>query len=532
MATYKQPEKETARQLLIRAAVEYLTIERQSTFIVSPEKFEKIYDHFKSLFFGFLRDGDINTKNQLSWLLLGKKRNWLEFSQGYRQPKSPSTLKVLYLSGPEPLNDLQVFLDLGISLSNIWAVESEKSEYARALEDLKHSGIQIKLHRGNLAEFFELTNHTFDIIYLDACTPIISNNYNPLETLKQIFTNRRLSDLSVLITNFSEPKESDKWAKYLAPWYVGSNEFAAPGADIAYGKDALTKATEFDEYARHVQEHIPEYYSHFLTQFIPVLSAEIIPMWQAFSLSAVQNNHLLNEGALFKMIADIREQKPNGNSMNDLVRTIQHYLLAVDSYPLLNWSRLSIEHNPNNSPITRFLKSHRRKLTLEDALFIGALLKNIEETPSGFNTRILDICSPALRECISKLDFFDRRLRLTCDVPMKNLFIELLVGLYGFPYIANVERCSALTYKAKDTVMYSNLFTFDQCRYLYDFLPTVDLFEAFFDHLPNQFVVRACIDTIHRNHVELNPQLFKWGFIEGLYGEFGAIHLEDRISVI
>ncbi len=58
---------------------------------------------------------------------------------------------------------------------------------------------------------------------------------------------------------------------------------------------------------------------------------------------------------------------------------------------------------------------------------------------------------------------------------MKNLIVELLFGLYGFPYIAHAGKSLSLKYKAKKTWMFSDVSIFDQCCYLYDYIPTLNL---------------------------------------------------------
>ncbi|GAA0496959.1 hypothetical protein GCM10008986_24910 [Salinibacillus aidingensis] len=67
--------------------------------------------------------------------------------------------------------------------------------------------------------------------------------------------------------------------------------------------------------------------------------------------------------------------------------------------------------------------------------------------------------------------------------------------------------------------MYSDIFVFDQCRYLYNLIPSIDLFKEFFnENIQNQIKIRACIDLILRNHHDIDPQLFRGGSIESLYG--------------
>lgn len=525
METYNQDIKKESRSTLIKKAIESLTHKRHDSFLVSKERFEKIIEHFKSLFFHYITEFD--HRNAFSWLLHGKKISWLEFYESHCSKKKPSDLKVLYLSGPEPLNDIEIFLDNGISIHNIWAVEAEKNAYNSALEKLKSANLPIKLHKGTLKDFFEYSNHEFDIVYLDACTPIFSQVHNPLDTLKQIFINRRLTGLSVLITNFAEPKEQEKWGEIMSSWFATKDEESVPQEDFSF--EQLSRLDP-PKYSNYISKNTHAYYDLFLTQFISTFASEMMPMWQAFSFNSVQNNFLLNEQKLIPILDKIRNHDFDGTSYETLIKSTPHYLLSIDGYPLLNWARLALESKAS-APLERFLKDKRGRMSLEDALYIGSLLKCFEESDSGFRTFILDVCSPDFQNILKKLDFFDRSLRLTCDVPMKNLIIELFIGLYGFPYIANVNESFSLKYKAKETWMFSNVFVFDQCRYLFDFAPSLDLFETFFERIENQFVVRACIDTIHRNHFVLNNKLFRWGFIEGIYGEFGYGKMSERTNI-
>lgn len=527
---YNQAAKKHARELLINDAIDALTIDRFKSFIVSKENLHRITNHFKDLFFRFLRPKHFESMNQLNWQLFGEKGNWYNFYDSICQAKDVSALKVLYLSGPEPLNDVEIFLNRGIQFSNIWAIESNKNIYQQAVSSLEQAGFPIKIHRGTLTEFFELTNHQFDIIYYDACTPVISPNSSPLETLKQIFLNNRLSNLSALITNFAEPKTNLNWGDILACWYATKHEFTAPAIDC--GWDEHVKSSEFKNYSDFINQHLHEYYDHFLTQFISCFASEMIPLWQVFALSSVQSNFFWQEQELFKLIKSIKSEPPSASSMKELLTTVQHYKLSVYSYPLLNWARLSEERLDGNHIINSFLKSKRKKMSLSDALYLGSLLKRFEEGgESGFNTFTHEICGPKFRKLLNELDFFDRHLRLTCDIPMKNLIAELFFGLYGFPYVANSEKSFSLKYKAKDTWMYSNCFIFDQCRYLYDYIPSPDLFNTFFNGIHNQIVLRGCIDLIRRNHLDFNSEFFKWGFIESVGPEFGSYHVKPRRNI-
>ncbi|SEN97998.1 hypothetical protein SAMN04488134_10316 [Amphibacillus marinus] len=161
------------------------------------------------------------------------------------------------------------------------------------------------------------------------------------------------------------------------------------------------------------------------------------------------------------------------------------------------------------------------------------MLENYEEGYSRFNTWIKKVLKSDLIEILHKSDFFDKNIHLTCDIPMKNLIIELIIGQYGFPYIANAKHQVSLKYKAKDTWMYSDIFVFDHCRYLYNLIPSIDLFKDFFnENIEDQIKIRACIDLILRNYHCIDRQLFRGRSIECLYNyKIPYSTLSDRINI-
>lgn len=528
MESYNQEVKKMARERLIAHAITSLTQERNKSFLLSKSHFEAITDHFNDLMHRAVGHDHFEFHNTYNWLFFGGKESWSKFYDSICIRKDAAELKVLYLSGPEPLNDIEIFCQHGIRLENIWALESEKNAYNTAITELKDARTHIKIHRGKLAEFFELVNHEFDIVYYDACSPIISPKDSPLEVLKQLFVNKRLTGLSALITNFAEPKDNLNWGDLLGCWFATKDTYEVPDADNELGWENFRKIGFFSNFSVHINQHLSEYYDAFLNHFIPAFAGEIIPMWQMVSLGSVQNKYFLAEQSLFDKLESIRNYKVKVNDVENLIGEIPHFALAVDAYPLLNWISLVREKLGKTDPLNLFLSNKRKKVSLEDALYIGNLIKRFEESGGGFKTFIEEICSPELHRLLTELDFFDRGLRITCDMPMKNLLVELLYGLYGFPYLANTEQTLALKYNAKETTMFSNVFVFDQCRYLYDFLPTPDLWESFFYNYANQTIIRGCIDGIRRNHIGLNSEVFKWGFIEGVCNQFGISELKVR----
>jgi hypothetical protein len=526
--TYNQEIKKQSRERLIKHAIAALTTDRHNSFLVTKDHFEKITDHFNSMMHRAIGPEYFDFHNKYNWQFFGGKESWYRFYDSLCARKTAAELKVLYLSGPEPLNDIDVLCNHGIGLENIWAIESEKEDYQSALEALIAARIHIKIHRGKLDEFFELVSHEFDIVYYDACSPIFSPKGSPTEVLKQLFINKRLTGLSVLITNFSEPKDNYNWGDVLGSWFSTKYAYEVPPADEELGMEIFRKMEHFNYYSNYINEHLDAYYDTFLTHFIPAFAGEIVPMWQTVSLAALQNRYLLKQNELFEKLSEIRNIKIKVDDLEEMINHIPHFALAVDAYPLLNWSNMIRDKFPNEHLLNRFLNDKRKKVSLEDAIYVGSLLKRFEETSGGFKTFISDICSDNLTALLTELDFFDRPLRITCDIPMKNLLVELLYGIYGYPHIAHAGKTLSLKYRAKETTMYSNVFVFDQCRYLYDYLPTPDLWGSFFENYAHQTIIRGCIDGICRNHIDLNSSLFLWGFIEGICDKFGAAELGRR----
>jgi hypothetical protein len=109
-----------------------------------------------------------------------------------------------------------------------------------------------------------------------------------------------------------------------------------------------------------------------------------------------------------------------------------------------------------------------------------------------------------------------------CDIPLPNLVIDLLVGVYGYPYHVNLEKLKRIEYTAKQTPMYTDVFSLDQCRYLYDLVPTLMLLG---DGLPvgRQLQIRICMNLI-RLHTHVSCEDLYCGSALASMGEGFNVH--------
>ena len=120
-----------------------------------------------------------------------------------------------------------------------------------------------------------------------------------------------------------------------------------------------------------------------------------------------------------------------------------------------------------------------------------------------FSDRVIeghwDLLSRDFQKAI-RLSWFDSKFPFTCDAPMPNLVVNALIGVYGAPAFVNTRRSQRLRYTAKTNEMFCDLFVFDQCRYFFDWLPTLETFESRFSSIEFQVLARCIMDRIGRHN--------------------------------
>ena len=180
---------------MLTTAVRRLTAQRDESFVVRLNELEATIEFASSTLGNSRIASDVNRELSL----------FQEIWNSSAIAKQPSELKVLFLCGPEPMNDLLVLLEEGVIPSNIWAVESDRSIFIQAKEALSQNCPLVRLHQGELSELFEIHPESFDLVYYDACGPI--DNKSVLQPLLFLLGGLKLNPLSVLVTNFCEPDE-------------------------------------------------------------------------------------------------------------------------------------------------------------------------------------------------------------------------------------------------------------------------------------------------------------------------------------
>ncbi len=429
------------------------------------------------------------------------------------------------------------FRRAGVPFTNIWAVERDTDTFKKAIGMLGREGTLLKVYNGDLHQFFSIVPEQFDIVYFDACGQLFGGKPNTIPVLRELFVHQRLAPLSVLITNFCEPypkldpalldrilarslirhspkalakiatapdnpelgvvggklsdqspeeKELHKWARLVGLW------------SYANGDDD-TWTQNFDQFVdTDVLPDLLGHYSRFTTEFTIRFAGQLLPWWRVVALPGSRREYFSNEEALSHAVAEsakVVEAWPN-----PLYSALRH----------LFFTETLLEKN--TAPYEFYFKEPLAgRVKLGDAVRIVSLIRTFLESEWGdtfFSTKhIQEACSPNLVKVLQTFKWFDHGKRIFCYDPLPHLVTDLLIGLYGYPYHANTRKLDRIAYKARDTVMFTDVFVLDQARYLYDLLPTLPFFEESFP-VPQQLVLRVCMDAIRRHAHFGCPDLF------------------------
>jgi hypothetical protein len=197
---YQENEKKLARRELFEAAINALCSQRSKSTLASRDHMRRVRDKLISR-----RGSDQLVAENLSDVTINR---WEEFYDSIIQSKNPQNLKVAYLSGPNPENDLRELTKHGVLPENIWAFESDAKTYNDAVISALSSEFPfIKLIKAGIGDFFQASPQKFDLIYLDFCGPLPSKNKKnkTLKTISNILSYHSLNSPGALITNVCLP---------------------------------------------------------------------------------------------------------------------------------------------------------------------------------------------------------------------------------------------------------------------------------------------------------------------------------------
>jgi hypothetical protein len=518
--SYQQPIKEESRRLIWKGAIDRLTLDRAESRIISEHYVRSLWEY--SLTKVLRPYTSIKTLNKE---VLGE---WCAFAASEYGTKSPSDLRIAYLSGPEPENDLSILLSLGVHISNVWAFEQEAKIYTEALKKAHALYPPLKLYPGKIEEFIESANIKFDIIYLDFTGPLFSASTKPFRALHRILESHGLSSLGVLIVNSAEPEQNPETVMFLADyfqnqaWVEGTvyGEKNKAGEEVDwYIEGPHSYGYEEAALRKLVEDNFSSAYSAFATQYPAMYAAYVQPAFTVLTNRVAKKrffnpdqivleselNRFSSPNALLANLLGSRDSENEAGTEASDVSLGSDFILSPDEYPLQHFLA-RLKSRTENKDARSFLANFEEALgsvSRQSALRAFDVLRSVME---GYWKVLSQELLEALRSVYAALP--DRDGGLFCDVPMLHLWAEAALYQLGFPYHLNVHQHWRGTYKTKVHRMYLDSFVLDQCRAFYDWMPMIELYGQDLKSIERQLISRICMDAICKARDNVVPQLY------------------------
>ncbi len=502
---YKNFNKDIARKKIWSHTINTLTTEKNYSTIISEKE---IYLYWEYIRHTLKKNEILDISNQEVVL-----KNFLDYRTLTLGSSKVEKLKILFFCGPEPENDIEVLLSLGILEENIWAVELDKASYSSALNILKHAYPGVKIYKTKIEHLFDVIKIKFDIVYLDYTAPFFSKEQKPYKTTVELFKNNILSDFGVLITNYSEINPSDdEFDTYteIIKEYFNYQSFVHEMTDDDDGTHLTSPHMEEENFIDLIKEKYKDAYSSFLTHFHLYLAEIITPSINIFKNSSIRSI-LFDESLLKEYIK--KTQNFNFRDEDELFK-YGNKIMEPESF----WFEHFISNIETLSPS---LHGYLRTNKIDSYIEYINLLKNLYSDKELVNKETLGY----LEEAQSNL--IDPKGGLFCDVPMLHLWVNLLINQLGAPYHVNLKNHLRFRYVGKEREMFVDIYTLDRCRYLYDWLPSLSSLPENMLNVAKQLMIRINIDIIRKtNYNYLIDESYQYGNLL-CYNDDGVNFLEE-----
>lgn len=489
--TYKQEIKSMVRHTVIRSAVDLLTTNRAQACCVRNSYVRDLYDYFISL-------KESHEQVEAKKIDTSFIREWERMHRNLIGVKHPDELTVCYLSGPEPENDFDELVSVGVLPQNIWAFESENTIYLQALRSVDGSTyMQPKIIKTSIERFFESTPKKFDIVYIDACASLISDKH-ALRCVASLFKYQRLNSPGVLITNFASLDTADKVERRQ---YVDliSRYFAIKSdrnATFINESGHIILRTNEKDYCAKVERDIEKAYGDFITSMVCNAGSIAIP-----ALRFCNSNYL-------KALSADPPVSGKQYCFEDINKTKDNTL-----YKYLASNTFLRQNNADYPGICKIDKlSNELSGAAYDCGFVfkhGLLpsLQKLNEIRMNPDASILELRSVVdfFEDCSKLYQFLDR--------PNKVLFFDSVINQLSYPMHYVSDKAKRITYVAKEKRMFTDLLLFDECRYIYDWIPAIHQITNSFSNPSWQYTFRFGLDGLIKQRINYNNEFFFQGSV-------------------
>lgn len=454
---YDSEEKRKVREEVISNAIHCLTEGRSTSVCVKP-------DYLGDLLKQLQANGTLSPER------IPSLKKSLEIHPNITG-KEPHQLKVCFLAGDYPLEDVKVFVSNGVLDKNICVFEKDPKIASKARDAIRESDKYhgIKFFAYDIITHFENYNQSFDIIYFDACGPLPAERQKTLKVIASIFQLNKLESPGALITNFSFPPEK----------LVESEE----------RKQIIFVAKEYLQHKLGTlhQTTNEQIYSDFITHQVIDLASLLGPA-----------SHILRNPKKWEEIFILQ--------VRTFFETVRKHLLNSDD---------STSDDFNSEVMNFYLTKICRAMKEEDKRnpVCKAWLREVFPRSRGPSEN-LDICELLQTALLfTSFTFFSKFannatqefLRSASTDEDKKLMAGIVLGAQAEPSYPVLDKVLRLKYTQSDEKkkctrqMFCDVFIFDRCRYLFDLPPTVNIAGQFCDDDDNDFLMsKMLLDGMRR----------------------------------
>lgn len=491
---YDQEEKKLCRSTIIGHAVNSLTKDRDTSVCVQRDYVRRIWKQF-------CESEEVQRCLSLEERSKIEKEieNWERLHDSRVGTKQPSDLRVLYLSGNNPVNDLEVLFQNGVLPQNVWGIEKNSKTFSEGLDAIEKStklksfnfGIAHCEMRAFLKDFGE---GPFDIIYVDACGTLPSPRQETLKVVGEVFLYDKLASPGALITNFSFPPKQS----------THPNDAANAHSSDKEREEITSLATKYLNHRRPQaglgDKTDEEVFSEFLTTQVADSACLFAPALKMLSQS--QKKSLMDQSYIKRddFLRDVNSYNLNSSEpppplgidyIKKILKTPSQERLKSPQLKILCQrdaktfslqeigSSLNLEASNDKhckAWVDEIFPDWRSQSCLKDKYISSLILTSLLGSSLPF---ILRFGNDYMMKCLQTL-FEGDNLLIPCLLRSEADISDAVCSLGGLLYEKMVQpsfliinkqlRCS---YIAKKRQMFVDVSVFDKCRYVYDQLPTV-----------------------------------------------------------
>ncbi|MDV7195778.1 hypothetical protein R4391_36685 [Mycolicibacterium fortuitum] len=483
MLTYTQASKINARHKMFFYAIELLTSKRYRSCCVERSYVRRVLDYFLSL-------EDSKEQSEAKKIDIDYVKIWEQLHDSCVGSKRSEDLTVCYLSGPEPQNDFKELISHGIHPQNIWAFEINQSTYDVAIKNYVNVFPQPKIVKQSIEQFFIHTPKKFDIVYIDACGAIASEK-QCLRIIATLCKFHRLNSPGIVVTNFACPDLSneailDEYSELIAQYLFYKN----------YPNDISTSIItssnhQLSDLKTRIKAEFRTFYSEIITNSIIDIAALTVPIQRFINSSYFKN--IVEYSTL--------PTKISSNITLDGLNSIKNNSLYKFFYSVHMQNKENILNKRVNTFIKGFSGLEDLPINLFDCLTIHSRIK--------YDNHYLK------KDVLEIIKLFEKEKEIYqfLDKPNSHLLLDVVINQFAYPLHYNSRAIKRFSYKAKETEMFMDVIVLDECRYIYEWLPTLHQLKDALTNLSWQYVFRFALDGLIKQRMKYNNEYFFQGSV-------------------